>query len=179
MGRGDLTRDQWARLEPLLLQGVKPGRPRVWNRRQLMGGIRWRTRTGASWRDVPERYGPWDRVYDLFRRRQRDSPRAGIVTQLQAEADASWLITWDVSVDSTVCRARQHATGAAKRGTCRKEPPGGETVESADHALGRSSGELTTKIHPRWSRDKSLSRPLSPLGSAVTRRSLSLSWKRQ
>ncbi|WP_420714421.1 transposase [Streptomyces sp. NRRL WC-3744] len=37
-------------------------------RRQLIDGIRWRTRTGAPWRDVPERYGRWDRVYDLFRR---------------------------------------------------------------------------------------------------------------
>ncbi|MFE9468942.1 transposase, partial [Streptomyces virginiae] len=34
---------------------------RRWTRRQLIDGIRWRTRTGAPWRDVPERYGPWDR----------------------------------------------------------------------------------------------------------------------
>ncbi|MEU7362600.1 transposase, partial [Streptomyces olivaceoviridis] len=65
MGRGDLTNGQWARLEPLLPRGIKPGRPQVWTRRQLIDGIRWRTRTGAPWRDVPERYGPWDRVYDL------------------------------------------------------------------------------------------------------------------
>ncbi|MFF7780490.1 transposase [Streptomyces tanashiensis] len=71
MGRGDLTNGQWARLEPLLPRGVKPGRPQVWTRRQLVNGIRWRTRTGAPWRDVPERYGPWDRVYDLLRRWQR------------------------------------------------------------------------------------------------------------
>ncbi|WP_308312683.1 transposase [Streptomyces sp. ISL-11] len=43
-----------------------------WARRQLIDGIRWRTRTGAPWRDVPERYGPWDRVYELFRRWQRN-----------------------------------------------------------------------------------------------------------
>ncbi|MFB7176050.1 transposase [Streptomyces sp. NPDC056254] len=41
---------QWARLEPLLPQGIKPGRPQVWTRRRLIDGIRWRTRTGASWR---------------------------------------------------------------------------------------------------------------------------------
>ncbi len=64
---------------------------------------------------MPERYGPWDRVYDLFRRWQRDGTWAWIVTQLQAEADAKGLITWDVNVDSTVCRAHQHAAGAAKR----------------------------------------------------------------
>ncbi|MFI8393080.1 IS5 family transposase, partial [Streptomyces sp. NPDC085540] len=120
MGRGDLTNGQWARLEPLLPTGIKPGRPQVWTRRQLIDGIRWRTRTGAPWRDVPERYGPWDRVYDLFRRWQRDGTWARIHTQLQAEADAKGLITWDVNVDSTVCRAHQHAAGAAKRGTSRR-----------------------------------------------------------
>ncbi|WP_392756954.1 transposase [Streptomyces sp. LN590] len=47
MGRGDLTNGQWARLEPLLPQGIKPGRPPAWTRRQLIDGVRWRTRTGA------------------------------------------------------------------------------------------------------------------------------------
>ncbi|MEU4878749.1 transposase, partial [Streptomyces sp. NPDC021608] len=108
MGRVDLTNGQWARLEPLLPQGIKPGRPPVWTRRQQIDGIRWRTRTGAPWRDVPERYGPWERVYDLFLRWQRDGTWARIVTQLQAQADAKGLITWDVNIDSTVCRAHQH-----------------------------------------------------------------------
>ncbi|MFB6879061.1 transposase [Streptomyces sp. NPDC056323] len=68
MARGDLTDRQWAQLEPLLPVGKKAGRPRTWTRRQLIDGIRWRTRAGTPWRDVPERYGPWDRIYDLFRR---------------------------------------------------------------------------------------------------------------
>ncbi|WP_354671541.1 transposase [Streptomyces sp. SRF1] len=84
---------------------------------------RWRTRAGAPWRDVPERYGPWDRVYDLFRRWQRDGTWAGIVTRPQAEADAKGLITWDVNVDSTVCRAHQRAAGASKKGTCGRSRP--------------------------------------------------------
>ncbi|WP_442810442.1 IS5 family transposase [Streptomyces sp. NBC_01232] len=147
MGRGDLTNNQWARLEPLLPQGIKPGRPQVWTRRQLIDGIRWRTRTGAPWRDVPERYGPWDRVYDLFRRWQRDGTWARILTRLQAEADANGLITWDVNVDSTVCRAHQHAAGAAKRGTFRRSRPAESSLSRPDHGLGRSRGGLTTKIH--------------------------------
>ncbi|MGW5736315.1 MULTISPECIES: IS5 family transposase [Streptomyces] len=146
MGRGDLTNEQWARLAPLLPQGIKPGRPQVWTRRQLIDGIRWRTRTGAPWRDVPERYGPWDRVYDLFRRWQRDGTWARILTRLQAEADAKNLITWEVSVDSTVCRAHQHAAGAAKR-DLQREAPGGILAEPSDHGLGRSRGGLTSKIH--------------------------------
>lgn len=116
MARGDLTDRQWARLESLLPAGKKSGRPRTWARRQLIDGIRWRTRAGTPWRDVPGRYGPWDRVYDLFRRWQRDGTWKRILEQLQVLADVQGLITWDVSVDSTVCRAHQHAAGARKRG---------------------------------------------------------------
>ncbi|MER5604287.1 IS5 family transposase [Streptomyces sp. NPDC002265] len=146
MGRGDLTSEQWARLEPLLPVGKKPGRPPVWSKRQLINGIRWRTRTGAPWRDVPARYGEWETVYDLFRRWQRDGTWSRILTQLQAEADAKGLITWDVSVDSTIARAHQHAAGARKR-DLQRDKPGGVTNEPADHGLGRSRGGLTTKVH--------------------------------
>lgn len=103
--------------------GAKPGRPPIWARRQLIDGIRWRTRTGTPWRDVPERYGPWGRVYDLFRRWQRDGTWQRIFAELQAQADAKQLIAWDINVDSTVCRAHQHAAGARKRGTCRSNRP--------------------------------------------------------
>jgi transposase len=116
MGRGDLTSQQWARLAPLLPTGKKAGRPPKWTRRQLIDGIRWRTRTGAPWRDVPARYGAWQTVYGLFRRWQRDGTWARILTGLQADADAHGLITWDVSVDSTITRAHQHAAGASKKG---------------------------------------------------------------
>ncbi|MFE9059165.1 transposase [Streptomyces mutabilis] len=52
MGRGDLTDEQWAVLEPLSPTGTKVGRPPVWPRRQLIDGIRFRVRTGVPWRDV-------------------------------------------------------------------------------------------------------------------------------
>ncbi|MFC8565592.1 transposase [Streptomyces sp. NPDC057245] len=120
---GDLADARWSRLERLLPRGKKPGQPSIWNRRQLIGGIRWRARTGAPWRDGPERYGSWDRVYDLFRRWQRSGAGKRIPEQLQTEAGAKALITWDVSVDSTVCRAQQHAAGARKAGTSGKSLP--------------------------------------------------------
>ncbi|MEU3700006.1 transposase [Streptomyces griseoviridis] len=68
--RDHLTDGQCARLEQLLPSARKPGRPRTGPHRQLIDGIRWRTGTGAPWRDLPARYGPWDRA-DLFRRWQR------------------------------------------------------------------------------------------------------------
>jgi transposase len=122
-GRFDLTDAQWAVLEPLLPRGKKPGRPVMWTKRQLIDGIRWRVRTGVPWRDVPPSYGPWESVYGLFRRWQRSGTWRKIVTALQARADAAGLITWDVSVDSTIARAHQHAAGARKRGICRQSRP--------------------------------------------------------
>ncbi|WTO80018.1 transposase [Streptomyces sp. NBC_00210] len=132
---------QRARLEPLLPKGKKSGRPPIWPRRQLINGTRWRTGAGTPWRDVPERYGPWDRVYDLFRRWQRDGTWKRIFTALQSQADAKELITWDVSVDSTVCRAHQHAAGAVKRGISRGSRPGASrpsrtTTASGAHGAG-------------------------------------------
>lgn len=57
------------------------------------------------------------------------------------------LITWDVSVDSTIARAHQHTAGARRHPGLQQEPPGGLSIEPEDHALGRSRGGLTTKIH--------------------------------
>jgi transposase len=54
---------------------------------------------------MPARYGPWQTVYGLFRRRQRDGTWQRSLTQLQAQADAKGLIIWEVSVDSTIARA--------------------------------------------------------------------------
>ncbi|MFB4274389.1 hypothetical protein ACBJ59_03770 [Nonomuraea sp. MTCD27] len=97
---------------------------------------------------MPAEYGSWGRAYDLFLRRQRNGTWQRVFTELQARADAKDLITWDLNVDSTLCRAHQHAAGARNRGTCRKkEPPGGVAVEPDDHGLGRSRGGLTTKPH--------------------------------
>lgn len=146
-GSGDLTDEQWAVLETLLPKGARAGRPPIWPRRQLIDGIRFRVRTGVPWRDIPVGYGPWNRVYDLFRRWQRDGTWHRILTRLQSLADAKGAITWELSVDSTVCRAHQHAAGARKQGDLQKEPPGGVFTEPNDHGLGRSRGGFTTKLH--------------------------------
>ncbi|TWJ21158.1 putative transposase of IS4/5 family DUF4096 [Micromonospora endolithica] len=46
--RHDLTDAQWAVLAPLLPGAKRPGRPSQWSKRQLIGGIRWWVRVGAS-----------------------------------------------------------------------------------------------------------------------------------
>ncbi|WP_406064566.1 transposase [Streptomyces sp. NBC_01077] len=61
-------------------------------------------------------------------------------------ADAKGAIAWDLGVDSTVCRARQHAAGA-RQGDLQNEPPGRVFAEPGDHGPGRSRGGFTTKLH--------------------------------
>ena len=142
--RKDLTDRQWRILKPLLPAPTGRGRPRKWPHRILIDGIRWRTRVGAPWRDVPERYGHWQSIYSLFRRWQREKVWALVWSTLLAWADAAGLIRWDVSVDSTINRAHQHAAGARRNPAAQVEPPGDEP---GDHGLGRSRGGWTTKIH--------------------------------
>ncbi|MFF9870071.1 transposase [Streptomyces sp. NPDC013953] len=100
-----------------------PGDRRCGPSGQLIDGIRFRVRTGIPWPDLPAEYWPWGRAYDLFRRWQRDGTWFRIFTPLQAQADTKELITWDINVDSTVRRAHQHAAGARKRGSCRRNRP--------------------------------------------------------
>jgi len=110
----------------------------------LVDGIRWRERVGAPWRDVPERYGHWQSIYALFRSWQRAGVWRRIWITLLGFADTAGLICWQLSVDSTINRAHQHAAGARHHPEDQVQPPG---AEPPDHGLGRSRGGLTTKIH--------------------------------
>ncbi|WP_277755383.1 transposase [Streptomyces lasalocidi] len=64
------------------------GRPRVEDRR-VINGMVYKIRTGISWRDLPERYGPWKTVYTRFRRYALDGVFARALQQIQARADAA------------------------------------------------------------------------------------------
>lgn len=140
-GRADLTDAQWAALQPLLPVGRKPGRPPKSAKRQLLNGIRWRIRVGAPWRDIPPAYGPWQTVYGLFRRWQRNGIWKEILAGLQTRLTSPGVIIWDVSVDSTTSRAHQHAAGARQRGICRSNRQAGSRpnpliTDSAAHGEG-------------------------------------------
>lgn len=112
----DLTDAEWARLEPLLPSRVPKRGGRWRDHRQVIDGILWRTRNGAAWAEVPERYGPWQTCYDRFARWDDDGTWARIEKQLQRQADAVGDLDWAGQVDSTVVRAHQHAAGARKGG---------------------------------------------------------------
>src|SRR5215213_7630120 len=66
--RFELTDQEWARLAPLL-PAMTPQRGGRWrDHRQVLNGILFRVRSGVPWRDLPERYGPWETVYKRLAR---------------------------------------------------------------------------------------------------------------
>ncbi len=68
MSRGDLIEAEWRLLKKLLpAERGRKSRPSGDNR-PIVNGILWRMRTGAPWRDLPEKYGKWMTVYQRFRR---------------------------------------------------------------------------------------------------------------
>lgn len=111
VGGGELTDAAWERIAPLLPEYGKPG-GRWRDHRTILDGILWRLRTGAPWRDVPSRYGPWQTCYDRFVRWRRDGTWERLLSHVQTKSDAVGEVEWLVSVDSTVLRAHQHASGA-------------------------------------------------------------------
>ncbi|GAA3835384.1 IS5 family transposase [Streptomyces coacervatus] len=150
-----LTDEQWARLAPCLPRNAgKAGRPFA-DHRRIIEGIIYRYRTGIPWRDLPrEAFGPWQTVWKRHRRWAADGTWDTVLTQLTAQADSIGGIDWTVSMDSTINRAHQHATntarpekdtGAATRHSKSEAPA--TRGEPAGHAIGRSRGGLTTKIH--------------------------------
>src|SRR5918999_1503903 len=64
----ELPDEQWARLAPLLPpQKPRTGRPSK-DHRTVVEGICWVLRTGAPWRDLPARFGPWHTAASRFYR---------------------------------------------------------------------------------------------------------------
>ncbi len=113
VGRGEITDKAWEQIAPLLPENG--GRGAQWqDHRKVVNGILWKLRTGAPWRDLPARYGPWQTCYDRFVRWRRDGTWERLLSQAQTKSDAVGEVEWLVSVDSTVSRAHQHAAGARR-----------------------------------------------------------------
>ncbi|MFE4414453.1 IS5 family transposase [Streptomyces sp. NPDC056821] len=113
--RQELSDAEWDLLRPLLPTAAT-GRPRL-DDRMVLNGIVWKFRTGVAWRDVPERYGSWATLHTRFRRWAKDGTFERMLQAAQAKADAAGDIGWVASVDSTIVRAHQHASGARKGGS--------------------------------------------------------------
>lgn len=120
IGRHDVSDREWSVIAPLL-----PNKPRGVARvddRRVISGIFYILRTGAPWRDLPERYGPWQTCHARLVRWRRDGTWDRLLAHAQTESDAVGEVVWEVSIDSTTVRAHQHAAGARKKGAVRTRP---------------------------------------------------------
>lgn len=125
MSRYDLTDFEWRVIAPLLPNKPR-GVPRVDDRR-VLNGIFWVLHSGATWRDLPERYGHRTTCYNRFVRRRNAGVWDRVMHVINAAHDGDIQM-----IDSTSVRAHQQAATAKGGG---------------NHCLGRSRGGLTTKIH--------------------------------
>jgi transposase len=111
--RHELTDEQWQVVAGVLpVSGVR-GRPRVDDRR-VINGMLFKARTGIAWRDLPQRYGPWQTVYNRFWRWSRNGTLTVLVSRVRVIKEAVSELVAEVSVDSTIVRAHQHAAGARR-----------------------------------------------------------------
>lgn len=120
--RGDLSDAQWKLIAPLLPKQKRGGK---WNDHRLMfDGILWVLRTGAPWRDLPERYGKWGSVYHRFNRWRKDGTFDKVLKALRIRLDKDGYIDWDLwCVDGSNVRASRSAAGASKKAKNPAENP--------------------------------------------------------
>ncbi len=113
MLRHQLTDEQWDLIQDVFDPPATTGRPPR-NRRQVLEGIFWILNTGVQWRDLPERFGPWQTVWRLFDQWNDDGTLQEILDHLRGEVDLNNEL-W--CVDGTVVRAHKCAAGGGKKRT--------------------------------------------------------------
>ena len=78
----DLTNDQWQRIAGFIPKGrLGPGRP-AQDPRAVLNGILWILRTGAPWKDLPQRYPPRSTCHWRFQEWSRSGVFDRILTAL-------------------------------------------------------------------------------------------------
>jgi transposase len=142
-----ISDEVWAVSGPLFPRVKSTGRPPVDGRRStVVEATAWRFRTGAPWRDIPERLGNWNTIYKNFNRWADQGVWARVLEKVQALAQQAGDLDWVASIDSTIVRVHQHgATLPRVTGASSNYKKFGD--EPPDHAIGRSRGGLTTKNH--------------------------------
>ncbi len=159
--RGDLSDAQWALIEGLFPTQKRGGK---WNdHRRTFDGILWVLRTGAPWRDLPERYGKWQSVYDRFNRSRTSGAFDKILKALRIRLDKDGYIDWDLwCVDGSNVRASRSAAGASKKAKSQGEN-GAITRWGAAAADGEASStsSWTLEVYPL--------RPSSPKAKRTSR----------
>ena len=102
--RYELSQTQWERIAPMLPgKASDPGRTGGDNR-LFVNGCLWVLRSGAHWRDLPERYGKWKTLHKRFTRWAKAGVWDQVFTLLIKDRDNRYLM-----IDTTLVRAHQQA----------------------------------------------------------------------
>jgi transposase len=110
-----LSDNQWAQIKDLLpANGGKGGQ---WKEHRLMiDGMLWALSDGGRWRNIPKEFGPWQTVYDRFRKWCRSGLWDKILRRLQARKMHTGEIDFELfCIDGSVIRAHQSAAGASEK----------------------------------------------------------------
>ena len=92
------------------------GRP-ARDERQVINGVLWILATRCPWRDLPERYGPWQTCYHRFNTWAKDGTWEQLYAALLARMEQRRAIDWERwCIDGTSIRALHAAAGARKKG---------------------------------------------------------------
>jgi len=153
MRRYEVTDEQWKVIEPLIPPAAATGRKRV-PPRTVLNGVLWVLRSGSPWRDLPERYGPWQSIYHHFNSWRRTQVFEGILEALQMRLDAEGHIDWDLwCVDGSTVRASRAAAGAGKKGAPKSPTTTRWAARAADSAASSTwLLTVTDSPSPRTSR---------------------------
>ena len=115
-GRYELEDWEWEAIEDCLPKRKRMGRPPR-DPRQIANGILWILHAGAPWRDLPDRYGPWETVYRRFREWEEQGVIECMLRSLQGRLNGEGAIDLDLwCIDGTSIRASRAAAGARKGG---------------------------------------------------------------
>lgn len=116
MIRHRLTDEQWECIADVFGTPARTGRPPR-NRRTIVDGILWILRTGSPWRDLPEEFGPWATVWDLFDKWNNDGTLDEILRRLRAARIECGDVDQELwCIDGTTVRAARCAAGGGKKG---------------------------------------------------------------
>ncbi len=131
---------QWARIEPLLPDRAPKRGGRWRDNREVIDAIAFKSQTGTQWVHLPEKYGNWRGVYNRLRTWALDGTWERVFTVLMTQADARR----GPDLGRVGGLNNRASTPARRRGPQKGAPAG----EPADHAIGRSRGGQSTRIHP-------------------------------
>ena len=114
----DLTDEQWAVVKPFIPKLPKradgKGRPRI-DDRQILNGILWIMRTGAQWKDLPNRYPSYQTCHRRFQEWVRAEVFESLLQALARDLkDRGDLDLTECFIDGTFVIAKKGAQGWEK-----------------------------------------------------------------